>query len=127
MASIDLSTSPWLTRMFDRAPVSLPVLSTLIVVAHFISIALFEWTVSPTFEDNFIVWTSLDDVTGDIIHSVLVGYLLVASYYGLREAVRDFLKLQPAHTLAPCRPSAPLCCERDGCCVGFLLAPLASQ
>jgi hypothetical protein len=35
-------------------------------------------------------------VASDIVHSVLVGYLMAASYYGLREAVRDFLGLRPA-------------------------------
>lgn len=95
MASIDLSISPWLTRVFDRAPVSLPVMAALVALAHFISLALLEWTLFPASENKLFVWASMDDVAGDIVHSVLVGYLLVASYYGLREAVRDFLRLQP--------------------------------
>jgi hypothetical protein len=96
MTLVDLSTSPWLIRVFDHVPVSLPVMATLIALAHFISVALLGWALSPTLPGELLGWGSVYGVAGDIVHSVLVGYLMAGGYYGLREAVIDFLSLRPS-------------------------------
>ena len=96
MTSVDLSSSPWLIRILDRIPVPLPVMGTLISLAHFVSISLLGWALSPTLAGEILGWGSVYGLAGDIVHSVLVGYMMTAGYYGLREAVRDFLSLRPA-------------------------------
>ncbi len=96
MVSVDLSTSPWLIRVFDRVPLSLPVMGMLIAVAHFLLIAMLGLALSPTLAGEFLGWGSGYGLAGDIVHSILVGYMMAAGCYGLREAVRDFLSLRPA-------------------------------
>ena len=96
MAPVDLSTSPWLIRIFDRVPLSLVVMGMLIAIAHFLLIALLGLLLSPTLAGEFLGWGSGYGLAGDIVHSILVGYMMAAGYYGLREAVRDFLSLRPA-------------------------------
>jgi hypothetical protein len=71
-------------------------MGTLIALAHFVSIAVLGWAMSPTLAGELLGWGSVYGVAGDVVHSVLVGYLMAAGYYGLREAVRDFLSLRPA-------------------------------
>ena len=97
MASIDLSTSPWLIRIFDRVPVSLPVMGMLIALAHFLFVTAIALLLSWTLGEEFLYWGyGYSILAGDIVHSILVGYLMAAGYYGLREAVRDFLSLRPS-------------------------------
>ena len=59
MAPVDLSTSPWLIRIFDRVPLSLVVMGMLIAIAHFLLIALLGLLLSPTLAGEFLVWGGL--------------------------------------------------------------------
>ncbi len=97
MASVDLSTSPWLIQIFDRVPVSLPVMGMLIALAHFLFVTVIALLLSWTLGGEFLYWSyGYSILAGDIVHSILVGYVMAAGYYGLREAVRDFLSLRPS-------------------------------
>jgi len=97
MASVDLSTSPWLIQIFDRVPVSLPVMGMLLALAHFLFVTVIALLLSWTLGEEFLYWGyGYSILAGDIVHSILVGYLMAAGYYGLREAVRDFLSLRPS-------------------------------
>lgn len=96
VAAVDFSTSPGLIRVFDRLPLSLPVTGTLIGLVHFFSIAALGLALSPTLAGEYLGWGSGYGLVNDIVHSVVVGYMTAAGYYGLREAVRDFLSLEPA-------------------------------
>ncbi len=96
MASVDLSTSPWLIRIFDQVPLSLLVMGMLIALAHFLFVTVIALLLSWTFGGEFLYWGYGSILAGDIVHSILVGYSMAAGYYGLREAVRDFLSLRPS-------------------------------
>ena len=97
MASIDLSTSPWLIRIFDQVSLSLPVMGMLLALAHFLFVTAIALILSWTLGEEFLYWGyGYSILAGDIVHSILVGYSMAAGYYGLREAVRDFLSLRPS-------------------------------
>ncbi len=72
MASVDLSTSPGLIRIFDRVPLSLFVMGMLIALAHFLLITLLGLVLSPTLAGEFLGWGSGYGLAGDIVHSILV-------------------------------------------------------
>ncbi len=84
-SSVDLSTSPWLIRVFDRVPLSLPAMGMLFALAYFLSVTMLALALSLP-----------RDLGLDIFVSIALGYMVGAGYYGLREAVRDFISLRPA-------------------------------
>ncbi len=105
-SSGDLASSPWLIRVFDRVPLSLPVMGVSIALAHFLSITMlalgFSWAVG----GDFLYWGEFQrggagpivrwDLYTDIVKASMVGYMMAAGYYGLREAGRDLECLRPA-------------------------------
>ena len=95
MASVDLSTSPWLIRVFDRVPLSLPVMGILIALVHYLFIAVLAHMLAPGLANAaYRLWQGeLPIVALQIVKSIMVGYVLAAGYYGLRGAVRDFESL----------------------------------
>ena len=84
-----------MVRVFDRVPLSLPVMGMLIALAHFLVITMLGLALSPTLAGELLGWSGYG-LASDIVHSIVVGYLMAAGYYGLREAVRDLLSLRPA-------------------------------
>ena len=104
MASVDLSTSPWLIRIFDRVPLSLPAMGMLIALAYFLFLAMLALMLNPGLGEVLLYrgWQNLEvehyrGTLGVYVGKALwVGYLAAAAYYGLREAVRDFQGLRPA-------------------------------
>jgi len=99
MASVDLSTSPWLIRVFDRIPLPLPALGMLFALAYYLfgtSLALLLW---PWLGEELLYrgWPSFSQaITIWVGKALIVGYLAAAACYGLREAVRDLQDLRPA-------------------------------
>ncbi len=94
MSSVDLDSSPWLIRIFDRVPMPPPVLGMLIAFAHFLFIAALAQVLAPGLGAAYLgEWRIL---ALQITKSIVFGYLMAAGYYLLREAVRDFLSLRPA-------------------------------
>ncbi len=99
MAIVDLSTAPWLIRFLDRVPLPLPLMAISIALAHFLFMSILRFALSPTLEGEYLYWwygTGFLGLGSDIVLSMIVGYMATAGYYGLREAVRDFLSLRPA-------------------------------
>ncbi len=98
MASVDLSTSPWLIRVFDRLPFPLFALGISAALAFFVFFEVLEITPSPTMSGDYWTWGegfSLGLVI-DIVFSIVVGYLVAVPYYIHQEALRDFLNLRSA-------------------------------
>ena len=69
-----------------------------IALLHFLAVTTLGLSLSPSLAGEFLGWQSAYGLANDIVHSILVGYMLTAGYYGLREAVRDFLSLRPVLT-----------------------------
>ena len=96
MASVDLSTSPWRIRIFNRVPLNLLALGVCAALAFFVFFEMLEITLYPTMGGDHWTWGegfSLGLVT-DIVLSILFGYLIAVPYYINQEAVRDFLSLR---------------------------------
>jgi len=51
LTRIDLSTSPWLIRIFNRAPLSLPAMGILVALVHYLVIAAFAHVLAPNLAD----------------------------------------------------------------------------
>jgi hypothetical protein len=98
LTPIDLSTSPWLIRIFDRVPLSLPAMGMLIALVHYLFIAALAHVLAPNLADAaYRLWQGeLSILALQVTKSIMVGYVISAGYYGLREAVRDFESLRPA-------------------------------
>jgi hypothetical protein len=98
MTSIDLATSPWRIRIFNRVPLNLLALGVSAALAYFVFFEMLEITLYPTMSGDHWTWgegLSLGLVT-DIVLSILFGYLIAVPYYVNQEAVRDYLDLRPA-------------------------------
>jgi hypothetical protein len=98
MASVNLSTSPWLIRVFDRVPLPLPATGLLVALAYFLFVIMLALVLSPALAREYLDWGEGFPLVlgGHLFVSIMFGYLAVAGYYGLREAVRDFISLRPA-------------------------------
>ncbi len=98
MASVDLSTSPWLIRVFDRIRLPLVVRGMLVALAYFLFVTMLALVLSPALAQEYLArGEGFSQETGlNVFMSISVGYLVGAGYYGLREAVRDFESLRPA-------------------------------
>lgn len=104
-SSIDFTSSPWLIRVCDRVPLSLPAIGVLTALAYFLFLTMLALVYSWAVGGDFLNWgehTRGDsDVSirwrlwTDIAKASMVGYLMTAGYYGLREAVRDLNSLRP--------------------------------
>ncbi len=103
MASVDLSTSPWLIRIFDRVPLSLPAMGLLIALAYFLFLTMLALMLHPGLGEVLLYrgWQNLEIehyrgvLAVYVGKALMVGYLAAAAYYGLRGAVRDFQGLRP--------------------------------
>ncbi len=99
MTPIDLSTSPWLIRIFDRVPLSLPAMGMLIALAYFLFTTLLALVLWPWLGEELLYrgWQNLS-VTIPIYvgKALMIGYLAAAACYGIRGAVRDFQGLRSA-------------------------------
>ena len=104
MASVDLSTSPWLIRVIDRVPLSLPAMGLSIALAYFLFLAMLALMLNPGLGEILLYrgWQNLEveHYRGTLAiyvgKALMVGYLAAAACYGLRGAVRDFQGLRPA-------------------------------
>ena len=97
MTPIDLTTSPWRIRIFNRVPLNLLALGTSAALAYFVFFEMLEITLYPTMSGDHWTWgegLSLGLVT-DIVISISFGYLIAVPYYINQEAERDFLILRP--------------------------------
>ena len=98
-SSVDLSTSPWLIRVFDRVPLPLPAMGILIALAHFLFLAVLALALNPPLGEELLYrgWQRFSPTLPlYMTKSLMVGFLAAAGYYGLRGAVRDFKNLRPA-------------------------------
>jgi len=104
MSSVDLSTSPWLIRVFDRIPLSLPAIGMLIALAYFLFLAVLALMLNPQLGKVLLYqgWQNLEvehyrEVLAIyVVKALMVGYLAAAARYGLRGAVQDLESLRPA-------------------------------
>ncbi len=98
MASVDLGTSPWLIRVFDRVPFPLFALGLSAALLFFVFFEVLGITLYPTMSGDYWTWGegfSLGLVS-DIVFSIVTGYLVAAPYYIHQEALRDFSNLRSA-------------------------------
>jgi len=98
MTPIELTTSPWRIRIFNRVPLNLLALGVSAALAYFVFFEMLEITLYPTISGDHWTWGegfSLGLVT-DIVLSILFGYLIAVPYYVNQEAVRDYLDLRSA-------------------------------
>jgi hypothetical protein len=98
MASVDLGTSPWLIRVFDRVPFPLFALGLSAALLFFVFFEVLGITLYPTMNGDYWTWGegfSLGLVS-DIVFSIVAGYLVAAPYYIHQEALRDFSNLRSA-------------------------------
>ncbi len=99
MASVDLSTSPWLIRVFDRVPLPLPAMGMSIAIAYFLFVTMLALVLWPGLGEQLLYrgWQSFSGTLAIFVgKALMVGYLAAAACYGLRGAVRDFESLRPA-------------------------------
>ena len=97
MASVNLSASPWLIRLFDGVRFPLFALGMSAALASFVFIEMLAITLYPNMSGDYWMWgdeISLDLAT-DIVFSILFGYLVAVPYFLHKKAVRDFLNLRP--------------------------------